>query len=353
MKKIVLFLMLLPVSAIAETNAELALSNAINDVRTQCSGISNDLAPLKKLAGISTAVNAVGTVTGAGGVVSGVAKHNKDLEIAGGMGKKFAIEIKKDKLQALELSDANQAAIENLKKMAPNLDWNNFEKKLNELSNELDNQERQETIAEIEQEEAQIQQQINKNQAQSDKYGNIRTGLFATNSATSTASAIISSKTDINKTVQEKIKGCTESVSRLRNASMRYRVENNDVSNTVLLSKSQQIADKCGEYAYVDTDALRKLANGATISGAVGATTGIAATITSATGTHKKLSDIDLKGENLTAEITKQESMDLASNILGGITVATSLTGATLNAVQINKIKKIITVSDECEGVLK
>ena len=353
MRKLFLFFCILPISAIAETDANFALNDALNNVRVQCSGISNSLEPLKKLAGISTAVNAVGTAAGLGGVASGIAKDNKDKEIASGIGEKFGIEVMKEKIREKELSDENQAALENFRKMAPNIDWGSLEQQLNKLSDDLDEQERQESLEELERKEAEVQKKINENQAQSDKYGNIRTGLFAANTATSTASAIISSKTDIDKTLQEKIKACTESVNRLRNASMRYRVENNGVSDTVLLSKSQQIIEKCGEYDYADIGSLSKLAKGATISGAVGAGTGIAATITSVSGTNKKMSNVDLKSDNAVKEINKIENTNTASNILGGVTAATSLTGTILNATQIKKIKQIVSIADECEGVLK
>ena len=352
MKKLFLFFTLLPISAIAETNTDVIFNNALNSVRTQCSGISDKLEPLKKMAGIGTAVNAIGTASGIGGVASGIAKHNTDKNIASEIGEKYSIEIIKEKLKAKELSTENQAAFENFRKIASNINWKQLEQDLNKLSDNLDEQERQESIKELEKKEAELQNKINENQAKSDKYGNVRTGLFATNTATNIAGAIVSSKTKVDETLQEKIKACTESITKLRDATMRYQVENTSEKNIDLLSKSQQIINACGEYQYIDTNSLNKLAKGATVSGTVGAVTSAAATISSISGTSNKLSDIDLKNPNAEKEINKIENTNTASNVLGGITVATSLTGTILNATQIKKIKQIVSIADKCEEAL-
>ncbi len=353
MKKLFLFFTLLPISAIAETDTDVIFNKALNSVRTQCSGISDKLEPLKKMAGIGTAVNAIGTASGIGGVASGIAKYNTDKNIAGEMGEKYSIEIMKEKLKAKELSAENQAAFENFRKIAPNINWKQLEQDLNKLSDNLDEQERQESIKELEKKEAELQNKINKNQAKSDKYGNVRTGLFATNTATNIAGAIVSSKTKVDETLQEKIKACTESINTLRNAMMQYRVESSENTNTDLLSKSEQIVSKCGEYQYIDTESLNKFARGATISGTVGAVTGTAATISSISGTTNKLSNVDLTNENSIQEINKIENTNTASNILGGVTAVTSLTGTILNATQIKKIKQIVSIADKCEEALK
>ena len=354
MQKLCLFFILfLPISAIAETDAELALNTVLNNVRTQCSGISAELEPLKKMASIGTVVNAAGTAAGVGGVVSGIAKSETDKNIAYDMGQKHGIELLKEQLKAKELSTENQEALANFQKMATTFNWKQIEQDLNKLSNDLDEQEEQKYLQELEQKESETQKKINENQNKSDTYGNIRTGLFAANTATNVAGAIVSSKTNISTTLQEKIKACTESVNTLRNTMMQYRVESSENINTGLLSKSEQIVSKCGEYQYIDTESLNKLARGATISGTVGAVTGAAATISSISGTTNKLSNVDLTNANSIQEINKIENMNTASNVLGGVTAATSLTGTILNATQIKKIKDIVPISNECEGALK
>lgn len=60
----------------------LELEVALNNVRNNCSGISEELAPMKKLAGINTAVTGVGTLAGGGAIATGFVKQSKDKEIA-------------------------------------------------------------------------------------------------------------------------------------------------------------------------------------------------------------------------------------------------------------------------------
>ena len=49
----------------------------------------------------------------------------------------------------------------------------------------------------------------------------------------------------------------------------------------------------------------------------------------------------------------REKNLNKASNILGGATTAASLTATVFNATQINAIKKIVNIADECEGALK
>jgi hypothetical protein len=45
--------------------------------------------------------------------------------------------------------------------------------------------------------------------------------------------------------------------------------------------------------------------------------------------------------------------MNVASNVLGGVTTAASLSGTILNATQIKTAKQILNISSECEEALK
>ncbi len=356
MKKIAFILTLLPFSAMAATDAEIELTGAFNKVRMQCRNISAELEPLKKMAGIGTAVNAVGTLAGAGGVASGIAKYEKDKNVATSMGEKYSIEVIKEKLKDKELSPENQAALKRFQDYDTNVNWTEIEAGLNKLSEEFDKQDSQSkdnVLKELDAKEAAAQARIDENQKQSDMYGNIRTGLFATNTATSIAGAIVSSKTGMSGDLKNKIQACVDSLTALEKARTRVRVEDGENANATLMSQAQNILDKCNKYNNVDTSAFNKLAKGATITGALGGVTGAAATATSIAGTTNKLSDIDLKSENAAKEMNKQEGVNVASNILGGVTAVTSLTGTVLNATQIKKIKDVVTIAEECEEALK
>ena len=318
--------MLLPCMAMAGTDAENALDSIVRNVRANCDGISNDLTSLKKMAGIGTIVNAAGTLAGAGGVASGVAKMNADSNT--------------EELLVLEQSTRNKAALANFKNAIPNIDWNAVETHLNQLTEEDKNPDN-------------IKKQINASQEKSDKYGNIRTGLFAANTATSVAGAVVSSKAKVDESLEERIKACTQSLSGLNDAITRVRVEDGVNANTEKLTKSKNIWDKCGQYKNVNTDSLNKLAKAAMVSGVVGGATGTAATITSVSGTKNKMSDVDLNSADAANDINKIENINVASNVLGGVTAVSSLTGTILNAAQKKRIQEVVTIAENCEEALQ
>ena len=74
-----LFVLLL--SGVNSAYAATSLDNAIENVRRNCGNLSNELNHLKTMAGINTAVTAVGTVTGGVGLATGIAKSGVDSEI--------------------------------------------------------------------------------------------------------------------------------------------------------------------------------------------------------------------------------------------------------------------------------
>ena len=197
-------------------------------------------------------------------------------------------------------------------------------------------------------------EKITESQSKSDKMGNLRTGLFATNTATSVAGAVVSSKTILDNATLEKINSCKESIAKLQTASTRMKFEDGDKANINLMQKSQNIVEKCGEYEKYDMSSLIKLSKGATVSGAVGAVTGTVATITSALGTNKKAINIDY---NNYAQAQKDEkslaATNKASNVFGGVTAGTSLAGTVLNVTMIKKIKQLVTIADDCEEALE
>lgn len=80
MKKILISLCVLLISNIAHADL-LPLDDALRATYTACVGIESELAELKKLAGIGTAVSGVGTGLGAGATVVGILKKAKDRQV--------------------------------------------------------------------------------------------------------------------------------------------------------------------------------------------------------------------------------------------------------------------------------
>ena len=309
MRIITLIFMIFPFMASANI---LPLDDALRAAYTACVGIDDELSDLKTMAGINTAITSVGTATGVGATVTGLVKADKDKQI----------EIKLEKMREIEQKNPDLQSTD--------AEWDNFE---SGLTSELAN-------AKIEVEK--YQAEIEKLNKQSKKLGNWRTGLMAGATATNVAGAIIAGTNKVDGNLKTQIDNCISSVKTLQNSIMQARINGEDVS------EAQSIASACGEYEYVDVSKINNRAKGAMISSAVGAATGLAGTITSATANSNKIRDA--QGD---AAQQKEKNLNTASNVLAGATTVASATATVFNATQISAIKKVAAVAEKCTGVLK
>ncbi len=288
------------------------LYDALRATYSACVGIDDDLADLKKMAGINTAVTGVGTATGAGATVVGVIKANKDKEV----------EVKLEKLRQIEQQNPDIKSSDE--------DWDNFSTDM------------QAQLESAKQEIERYQAEIEKLNKQSKKLGNWRTGLMAGSTVTNVAGAIIASKNGANGEIQDKIDECRKAVDALNLVIGQVRMDGVDVS------EATSIVAACREYDGVNISAIEKRAKGAMVSSIVGATTGVAGTVTSA------MANTDAtRNDNTDSGKQKEKNLNTASNILAGATTAASATATVFNATQISAIKKVATVAEKCTGVLK
>ena len=93
---------------------------------------------------------------------------------------------------------------------------------------------------------------------------------------------------------------------------------------------------------------INKRAKGAMISSVVGATTGLAGTVTSAMANTDKIRD-----DNTDSGKQKEKNLNTAANVLSGATTVASGVATVFNATQISAIKKVVAVAEKCTGVLK
>lgn len=305
-------LILLPVAASAEVST---LYDALRATYTACVGIDDELADLKKMAGINTAVTGVGTATGVGATVTGLVKASKDSKIE-------ELEVKLEKLREIESRNQQQGNNNN--------NYNDF---LINFENSYPN---------IKQQLKEYQSEIDKLTEQSKKLGNWRTGLLAGSTVTNIAGAAISGTNKVSIGLKEQIDGCISAVDALQQSMMQARLNGEDIS------EAQSIVDACKEYEYVDVSKIDNRAKGAMISSVVGATTGLAGTITSATANAPKTRD-----NNTEEGKQKEKNLNTASNVLSGVTTVASATATGFNAAQISAIKKVAEVAEKCTGVLK
>ncbi len=292
--------------------AALDLDVALQNTYRACVGIDDSLSELKKLAGINTAVTAVGTATGASATIVGLVKASKDKRIE---------ELKK-KLEPLGEAIANNTvSVPDRNELLAGLESYHNTNQDNATDSESE---------------------IEKLEKQSKSLGNWRTGLMAGATATNIAGAAISGVSLKKNGIQEQIKDCDNNVSQLRTAIARAKMEGLDVS------EAQTIVNACSGYKGEDVSKIEKQAKGSLISSIVGSATGVVGTATSAAANSSKVRDDDSA-----SGMQKEKNLNTASNVLAGATTAASATATVFNALQISTIKRVAKTAAECEGALK
>ena len=300
------------------------LDIAMNNVRTACSGINSKMDYLKLMAGINTGIGAVGTVTGAVALGTGIAKAKKDAESAKILEKITKQLDNKYKGFADKHKDVkDDKKLETLFREEVRAKYAEYTK--DGKFNEKDKKTGKET--DLLKEKAKID-------AESKTLGNVRTGMLAANTATSVAGAVISSKNKANGSIKEAIDNCMSATDDLRESMMQARMDGRDTTI------AKRIVDACSEYKSADLSKIDKLATGSTVSSSIGAVAGGVGMITSIAAN----TDSTRKGNAST-----EKNMNTASNVLSGVTTATSAVSTVLNGVQIATIKKVVSISEKCE----
>lgn len=304
----------LPIGAKAEI---LSLDNALRATYTACVGIDDSLADLKKKAGINTVVTGVGTGLGMGATVAGVMKASTDTEIEEWervlnelIAKQEQHNLKYEKISTDAILVAMTKAQSDIK---------NNDSKIDQLTKK------------------------------SKKLGNWRTGLMVGNTATNIAGAIIAGNNKVDDDLQAQIDNCKLAVKNLQDSIMQARFNGEDVS------EATKIVNVCREFEYVDISPINKRAKNAMVSSIIGATTGMAGTITSAVANSENVrKDNEVKsGIKTDEDWQKDNNINTAANILAGTSTVASGVATVFNATQISAIKKVAVVAEKCTGVLK
>ena len=295
---------------------EALMVSALQNTYSACVGIDDELADLKKMAGINTAITGVGTGLGAGATVVGLVKASKDKEMD-------EIDVKLQKLR--ELESANKTI-------------NPTEAEVEQFQKDFQNSYTS-SIQEIERLEKE-REELNK---KSKSLGNWRTGLLAGNTATNIAGAIIAGTNRTDGDLQNQIDNCKDAIAELRRARAQARIDGIDVG------EANTIISACEGFETVDISKINTRAKGAMISSAVGVATGLTGTITSGIANSDSVRN---QGENGT-RTDKEKSLNTAANVLAGASTVASATATVFNATQIKAIKDVANVAAKCTGVLK
>lgn len=307
MKKWLIFLSAVYIPTLAYADV-LPLDDALRATYTACVGIDDNLTDLKKMARINTVVTGVGTGIGAGATVVGIIKTKKD-----GLRKQIDKQLR------------------NLRTMSDT----EFLRFLADISNYKRYQDMLDT-----------EQKANK---ESKKLGAWRTSLMAGNTATNVAGAIIAGNNKIDDDLQTQIDNCKSTVKNLQVSIMQAKFNGEDVS------EATEIANACHEFEYVDVSLINSKAQGAMTSSIIGATTGLAGTITSAVANSENVRKEDERkqGKKTDEDWQKEKDINTVANILAGTSTVASGVATVFNATQISAIKRVSAVAEKCTGVLK
>ena len=286
------------------------LRSALNNAKSSCSGISDKLADLKRMAGINTAVTGVGTVAGGVAFGTGIAKAKLDKKINPVL--QSAINSNRD--------NAQNTGDEGDKVSAAGIPPRNVG--ASAATNNANNQD------------------IEK----SKMLGDVRTGGMAVAGATNAVGSVIASKNTSMDDLEDSIANCTGAIKNLENAQMQVRVDGSDTDGT-LSQRATNAISKCKQLKTVDLSSVTKKAKGAMLSSVIGAASGAVGTVVSALANSQKVRDDDTN-----TGVEKEKNLNTTSNVLAGTTTVASAASTVFNATQINTIKKISAIAEECEG---
>lgn len=299
--------------------ADARLDAAIENVRTACSGISDELSDMKTKAGINTAVTGVGTVAGGVALGTGLAKASVDK-----------------KIEAVEAEIIEMDGYRLKKISVPE-----FYLQLGDLLKQVKGAEGAASAIDMRREELKRLVQKSKN------LGNWRTGTVAAAAAANIAGAVIASTNKVKGDLKSRINQCIEMTRALADARMQAHISKTAAEQE--LNRAERIVAACREWETVaDIDSINTKAQGAMISSGVGAGLGVAGTVTSAMANSDSVRE-----DNSESGKKKEKNLNTASNILAGGTTVASGVATVFNATQIKAIKRAASVADECEGALR
>lgn len=286
------------------------LNTSIQNAKQACSGIDASLSRLKTMAGVNTAVTAVGTVSGGVALGTGIAKAHVDSAI--------------------------ESWEQSLNKMIQE------ERKSGVAFHEISTEDVDKAFAKLPKTTDTLPQDITEMKNKSKTLGNIRTGTLAASTATNIAGTAIAATNQVDENLQEKINMCISAVKNLSDAKLAAKVENTATESDLAIA--DRIITACRDYEFVDIKPINKRATGAAVASGIGIGTGVVGTITSAVANTDK---------TRAGDATKEKNLNTTANVMAGASTGASAVATIFNATQIAAIKKVATVAETCEGALK
>lgn len=306
------------------------LDRALRNTQLACGDIDSELSHLKTMAGINTAVTAVGTVSGGVALGTGLAKKSVDAKA-----EQLEKELE-DEINRLKQLSVTQVKIDIIPDVAPQdltVDAKNKTASNQTASNKISEN------STIDAKKAELEKLTQKSKL----LGNVRTGTLAGAAATNVAGAIIASTNRVKGDLSSKIKDCINSVDELQRTFMSARLENT-VQNTDNIT---EILRECGAWKNVNLSKINNRSTGAAVSSGVGAAMAISGTVTSAVANTDAT-----RNDNSESGKKKEKDLNTASNVLAGGSTLASGVATVFNATQISVIKDVLKVAENCEKAL-
>ncbi len=309
------------------------LNKAITNARNSCSGISDAMDELKRMAGINTAITGVGTAAGIGATTAGLIKANKDKTIEQ---IEKDIETELEKLRAIQFNQKQDQIESNPSTQSVVASIGQASGGASYTASGGDAVLKSDKLTELEQQRDELTQK-------SKNLGNLRTGLVAGTTVTNAAGAVMASQNKVDESLESKINRCKSDIGKLKTALSKA----DDIS-IAQRSQLQTAINECSRWNNVDLSPINNRATGATVSSATSATLGLGATIFSAVANSNKTRD-----DNSDAGRDREKKLNKTANALTIGSTATSLTATVFNATQISAIKKAADVADKCQEALR
>lgn len=300
----------------------------IERTRAACVGLSDELSDLKKMAGINTAVTAVGTVAGGVALGTGLAKSGVDKQA--------------DKLEKELQEMLDKMALES-SRQGTDFDLIPEEVMQNATRIFSSNAAIVSYASQNNSEIAAKQAELDKLTKKSKTLGNIRTGTLAGAAVADTAGTIIALNNRVDGDLQTQIDACILEKQNLSRAHAQARIEGSVDEQT--LSYAENIVRACGAWEMVDLGKINSKSTGAAISSGAGAAMAIAGVITSVSANSD-----GVRNNNTESGKKKEKNLNTASNVLAGGTTVASGVATVFNATQIGAVKRAVSAAEECEG---
>ena len=179
----------------------------------------------------------------------------------------------------------------------------------------------------------------------SKQYGNLRTGLMATNTATAIAGTILANSNKNKSTdLSEMINECLTATRALTPFMGQAMVSHDNETYT----KLKQIIDTCSELNPDDVKSLTSKNKTSMISSAINIGTGTVGTITSAMANSENIRKNDTDSGK-----SKEKNLNTTANIFAGLSTGASGVATVFNAMAYGDTKDIQTIAKNCKKALE